>query len=70
VAGEYQLTINGEQHLFAAQPTLREVLRQLNLEPDKVAIELNRAIVKKEFWDSTTVAPGSELEIVQFVGGG
>ena len=70
MTGEYQVTINGERHIFRAPPTLREVLAHLGLEPERVAIELNRTIVKKNLWDATTVEAGSELEIVQFVGGG
>jgi thiamine biosynthesis protein ThiS len=35
-----------------------------------VAIELNRAIVKRELWSDAIVADGAEIEIVQFVGGG
>ena len=42
----------------------------LNLEPERVAVELNRVIVKRPLWDSTPVEAGAELEIVQFVGGG
>lgn len=70
MAGEFAVTINGEKRFFGAPPTLREVLTSLNLEPDRVAIELNRVIVKKASWDSTIVDAGSEIEIVQFVGGG
>jgi thiamine biosynthesis protein ThiS len=49
---------------------LLDVVRTLHLEPDRVAIELNRAIVKREFWSATVVAGDAEIEIVQFVGGG
>jgi len=70
VAGEYQVTINGEHHFFSAPPTIREVVLGLNLDTERVAIELNREIVKRPLWDSTRVEPGAELEIVMFVGGG
>jgi thiamine biosynthesis protein ThiS len=49
---------------------LLDVVRALNLDPQRVAIELNRAIVKRERWPDTTIASGAEIEIVQFVGGG
>jgi thiamine biosynthesis protein ThiS len=49
---------------------LLDVVHSLNLEPDRVAIELNRAIVKRELWSGAIVADGAEIEIVQFVGGG
>jgi thiamine biosynthesis protein ThiS len=33
-------------------------------------VELDRQIVRQPAWDSTEVGLGSQLEIVQFVGGG
>jgi hypothetical protein len=70
VADEYYITINGERHDFEGSRTLQEVVLGLNLEPERVAVELNRAIVKRPLWDSTPVEAGAQLEIVQFVGGG
>jgi thiamine biosynthesis protein ThiS len=65
-----QVTINGERHFFDAGTTLDDVLRTLGLEPERVAIELDRAIVKRDLWRTTTLDSGAEIEIVQFVGGG
>jgi thiamine biosynthesis protein ThiS len=56
--------------MFPAKTTLLEVVRALNLEPERVAIEYNRAIIKREMWPSTALENGAEIEIVQFVGGG
>jgi sulfur carrier protein len=70
VSTEIQVTLNGEPRAFAAQTTLLDVVQALNLEPERVAIEYNRAIVKRELWPSTALDRGAEIEIVQFVGGG
>ena len=67
---EIQVTLNGERRAFPTQTTLLEVVRALNLEPERVAIEYNRAIIKREMWTSTAIDNGAEIEIVQFVGGG
>jgi sulfur carrier protein len=64
------VTLNGERRIFPAQSTLLDIVRALSLEPERVAIELNRAIVKRETWMSTAINDGAEIEIVQFVGGG
>ncbi len=64
------VTVNGEVRSFPSQTTLLELVRALNLEPGRVAIELNRSIVKREMWPDTTFTGGAEIEIVQFVGGG
>ena len=67
---ENQVTLNGEHRNFPAGTTLLDVVRSLSLEPERVAIELNRVIVKRELWSGSVVADGAEIEIVQFVGGG
>ena len=67
---ENKVTLNGELRNFPPQTTLLDVVRSLNLEPERVAIELNRTIVKRELWPGTIVGSGAEIEIVQFVGGG
>jgi thiamine biosynthesis protein ThiS len=70
VSTENQVTLNGERRAFPAQTTLLDVVRALGLEPERVAIEYNRAIVRRELWPSTALDNGAEIEIVQFVGGG
>ena len=67
---EYTIQVNGELQEVAAGATLADVVAQLGLPPERLAIELNRVIVKRELWMSTRVTAGAEIEIVQFVGGG
>jgi thiamine biosynthesis protein ThiS len=70
VSTENQVTLNGERRTFPAEATLLDVVRALGIEPERVAIEYNRAIVKRDLWPSTALDNGAEIEIVQFVGGG
>ena len=67
---ENQVTLNGERRAFPERTTLLDLVKALNLEPERVAIEYNRTIVKRESWGSTTIDRNAEIEIVQFVGGG
>jgi sulfur carrier protein len=64
------LTFNGEPRNFESLSTLAELIDALGLKGDRVAVELNRAIVSREDWPSTAVKDGDKLEIVHFVGGG
>ena len=64
------ITINGERRAVEPGATLLDVVRSLGLEPERVAVELDREIVKRERWTETKVAGAAEIEIVQFVGGG
>ncbi|HWF08247.1 MAG TPA: sulfur carrier protein ThiS, partial [Bryobacteraceae bacterium] len=70
VTAENQVTVNGERRNFPPQTTLLDIVRALDLAPERVAIELNRTIVKRALWPGTPVEGGAEIEIVQFVGGG
>jgi thiamine biosynthesis protein ThiS len=64
------IQVNGEAHDVAQGLTIVDLLSNLGVRPDRVAVELNREIVKQRYWAETVLAPGAELEIVQFVGGG
>jgi sulfur carrier protein len=65
-----EIVVNGETKPIAAGLTLAGLLRQLELDPARVAVELDRRIVRKAEWDTTALPGGARLEIVQFVGGG
>lgn len=65
-----KLQINGEEREFPDSLTLAALLEQLGMKADRVAVELNREIVRRELWQQTQLKPGDRLEIVQFVGGG
>jgi len=64
-----RLTINGEEQEFAGELTLAQLVQQLGMKPDRVAVELNRAIAPRERWAETKLQAGDQLEIVHFVGG-
>ncbi len=64
------IEVNGEKREAPSGTTVRTLLDQLGLNAGRVAIEYNLQILCKSDWDSTIVAPGDRLEIVQFVGGG
>jgi sulfur carrier protein len=65
-----QVIVNGEPRRIPEHETILGLLHNLELAPDRVAVELDRQIVKKAEWDTTTLRDGAKLEIVQFVGGG
>jgi thiamine biosynthesis protein ThiS len=65
-----EVIVNGEPRLIQERETILGLIQSLELAPDRVAVELNREIVKKANWESTALHDGAKLEIVQFVGGG
>jgi sulfur carrier protein len=64
------IVVNGEPKETVTGQTIQGLLVELGLEPGRVAVELDRRIVKQPLWPETTLNPGAQVEIVQFVGGG
>ena len=64
------LTINGEDRDCTGVTTLSDLISQLGMKADRVAIELNRNLVRRDQWSDTKLSNGDKLEIVHFVGGG
>lgn len=67
---QIKITVNGEPREVPAGLNLLTLLGELGIDPQRVAVELNRAIVRKALWPETVVLDGATLEIVEFVGGG
>ena len=61
--------VNGDPRDLPDGETLRALVARFQLTPEKVAIELNRRLVRSEKYD-TPLKDGDEVEIVTFVGGG
>ena len=61
--------VNGDARDLPDGETLRALVARYQLSPEKVAIELNRRLVRSEKYD-TPLKDGDEVEIVTFVGGG
>ena len=64
------ITINGEARQVPSGLNIGNLLLFLGLDPARVAVELNRSLVRKAEWEATTVQAGASVEIVTFVGGG
>ena len=64
------IVVNGEPQTTPEGQTVMGLLHQLELDPARVAVELDRRILKQPHWPETVLRPGAQLEIVQFVGGG
>jgi sulfur carrier protein len=65
-----QIVLNGEPRSVPEGLTVDKLLHWLEMDPSKVAIELNRVIVRKPEWPKAEVRDGAQVEVVWFVGGG
>lgn len=65
-----EITVNGRPQRVSDGLNVTDLLAALGIEGSRVAVELNREIVRKPEWDRTTIEGGAKVEIVWFVGGG
>jgi thiamine biosynthesis protein ThiS len=65
-----QIQLNGETREVADESTVESLVASLELEPARVAIELNGNVLRRKDWTETTLHDGDRVEIVHFVGGG
>ena len=64
------LEINGETREIPDVGNARGLLQFLGITEERVALEINHRIIRRAEWDTSPVAGGDHVEIVQFVGGG
>ena len=64
------IVVNGETKEIRKEINLGELLDLLALPSERIAIELNREVVRKKDWASITIKDADKIEVVHFVGGG
>jgi sulfur carrier protein len=64
------LQVNGSNHNCDSHTSLSDLLAQMGLNPQMVAVEYNGEILPRQVWAETIMQPDDRLEIVTIVGGG
>jgi len=64
-----KIKINGEERR-TDRKALSELLEELDIQPGRVAVEVNLKIIRKADYDTHPIMEGDNIEIVNFVGGG
>ena len=64
------ITLNGERFELDRPVIVIDLLTQLDIDPRRVAVEHNLAILKRQRFPEVLVSDGDRVEIVNFVGGG
>ena len=62
--------LNGESRELSGSPSLADLITQLELPATRIAVELNREVVRRNDWSGTMLKDDDRVEIVHFVGGG
>lgn len=70
VPPQIEFVLNGERRVAPAGATLAQLIAELGLRPELVAVECNGAVVRRAEHAERRLAPGDVLELVTLVGGG
>lgn len=70
MADAIQIQVNGEQRGYRAGATIGDLLRDLSIATERVAVELNMEILDRQDFDRRGLNEGDRVEILSFIGGG
>lgn len=65
-----KITVNGEIKELEEGASLRRLLEVFSLPSQRVAVELNREVIRRKDWESVIIKDEDKIEVVHFVGGG
>ena len=65
-----RIQVNGEPREVAETYSLSQLVADLSLKAEQIAIELNNTVVRRASWGETLLRADDKIEIVHFVGGG
>jgi len=64
-----KVKVNGSEMDVKAK-TIAELLQELEINPQRVVVEVNLEIIKRDKFSEYKIKDGDSIEIVNFVGGG
>ncbi|GMT47198.1 MAG: thiamine biosynthesis protein ThiS [bacterium] len=65
-----RIQLNGEEYITGDIKTVDDLLKELNIHSERVAVEVNIKIISKSDYRSFILKDGDTVEVVSFVGGG
>jgi len=65
-----EIQINGESQQIKTAMSVADLLLQLDMLEQRLAVEINREIVPRSQHANTVINPGDQIEIVRAIGGG
>lgn len=65
-----QIHVNGEARDWRSGATVADLLRELEVKAERVAVELNLEILDRAAFAQRSLRDGDRVEILGFIGGG
>ena len=70
MAEALQIQVNGQPRDCRSGATVGDLLRELDIKTDRVAVELNLEILDRKDFEQRSLKHGDRVEILSFIGGG
>lgn len=67
---EIQIHLNGQVRTWRSGTTVADLLHDLDIKAERVAVELNLEVLDRVTFDQRLLKDGDRLEIIGFIGGG
>ncbi|MDQ3750513.1 MAG: sulfur carrier protein ThiS [Acidobacteriota bacterium] len=65
-----KIIINGKTKEISNEVNIIELLESFSLPKERIAIELNKQVVRKKDWGNIKITDADRIEVIHFVGGG
>lgn len=65
-----EIVVNGKRESIGQSMSILQYLSLKGLDPNRVVVEHNDHVVKKDDWDNVILKESDQLEVLRFVGGG
>ena len=65
-----RIVVNGDPRTLDGVDTVADLVREFDLTPERVAVEVNEQLVRRANYAQTPLKDGDHVEIVTLVGGG
>lgn len=70
MSSEIQIHVNGQTRTWRNGATVADLLHELEIKAERVAVELNLEILDRATFDQRLLKDGDRVEILSFIGGG
>lgn len=65
-----KVILNGENKVVESEVNIDQLLDRFSLPRQRIAVELNKEVVRRSDWPNRPVSDGDVIEVIYFVGGG
>lgn len=65
-----KVLVNGEEWEFSGEMNILQLLHELGMIVDRVAVEVNQVILDKKEFNTKFLKNNDKIEVISFVGGG